>query len=142
MGDLGVGTETINALVKEIDDGKLILPEIQRGYVWNRSQVRDLLDSLYRSYPIGAILVWQTDIPAPGHAVGSETLSKAPARPTFCSTGSSVSRRFFGSPEATLTSASTSTPNRSPWPMLRRRSSHNSGFQSPASSKRERWQFG
>ena len=83
MGDLGVGTETINALVKEIADGKLILPEIQRGYVWNRSQVRDLLDSLYRSYPIGAILVWQTDIPAPGHAVGSETLSKATGTTNF-----------------------------------------------------------
>lgn len=38
----------------------LRLPGIQRRYVWQATRVRDLLDSLYRGYPSGSILVWET----------------------------------------------------------------------------------
>src|SRR5439155_18973888 len=34
-------------------------------YVWRSTRVRDLLDSLYRGYPSGAILLWETDEPVP-----------------------------------------------------------------------------
>jgi hypothetical protein len=44
-----------------IKDGDLRLPEMQRRYVWPATRVRDLLDSLYRGYPSGTILVWETD---------------------------------------------------------------------------------
>ena len=37
------------------------LPEMQRRYVWKKTKVRDLLDSLYRGYPSGAILLWDTN---------------------------------------------------------------------------------
>jgi hypothetical protein len=40
---------------------ELRLPEMQRRYVWPATRVRDLLDSLYRGYPSGTILVWETD---------------------------------------------------------------------------------
>jgi len=39
----------------------MALPEFQRGYVWNRDQVRGLLDSLYRRHPVGGLLVWVTE---------------------------------------------------------------------------------
>ena len=45
--------------------GQLRLPEMQRRYVWPATRVRDLLDSLYRGYPSGTILVWETDQEAP-----------------------------------------------------------------------------
>jgi hypothetical protein len=45
--------------------GELRLPEIQRQYVWVATRVRDLFDSLYRGYPSGSILVWETDEPIP-----------------------------------------------------------------------------
>jgi len=38
----------------------MALPEFQRGYVWNRDQVRALMDSCYRRHPIGSLLVWLT----------------------------------------------------------------------------------
>nr|WP_244500113.1 DUF262 domain-containing protein [Methyloceanibacter superfactus] len=38
---------------------------MQRRYVWRSTRVRDLLDSLYRGYPSGAILLWETDEPTP-----------------------------------------------------------------------------
>jgi hypothetical protein len=55
----------ISTLVDMYKRGELRLPEIQRHYVWRATRVRDLLDSLYRGYPSGSILVWETDEPVP-----------------------------------------------------------------------------
>jgi hypothetical protein len=52
---------TVEELVGMIERGELRLPEMQRRYVWRSPRVRDLLDSLYRGYPSGAILLWETD---------------------------------------------------------------------------------
>jgi hypothetical protein len=52
---------TVNELVDMVKRGELTLPEMQRRYVWPATRVRDLLDSLYRGYPSGTILVWETD---------------------------------------------------------------------------------
>ena len=52
---------SIEELVGMIERGELRLPEMQRRYVWRSTRVRDLLDSLYRGYPSGAILLWETD---------------------------------------------------------------------------------
>ncbi|RPI78492.1 MAG: DUF262 domain-containing protein [Desulfobacteraceae bacterium] len=56
---------TVRELVDMIKRGELRLPEMQRRYVWPATRVRDLLDSLYRGYPSGAILIWETDISNP-----------------------------------------------------------------------------
>jgi hypothetical protein len=49
----------VSELVDLIERGELQLPEMQRRYVWTRTKVRDLLDSLYREYPSGLILMWK-----------------------------------------------------------------------------------
>ena len=51
---------SVEELVSMIQRGELRLPEMQRRYVWKSTRVRDLLDSLYRGYPSGAILIWDT----------------------------------------------------------------------------------
>jgi hypothetical protein len=56
---------TVEELVSMIERGELRLPEMQRRYVWRSTRVRDLLDSLYRGYPSGAILLWETDEAVP-----------------------------------------------------------------------------
>jgi hypothetical protein len=56
---------SIAALVDMYKRGELRLPEIQRHYVWRATRVRDLLDSLYRGYPSGSILMWETDEAVP-----------------------------------------------------------------------------
>ncbi len=43
-----------------IDSGVIALPEFQRGYVWNRDQVRHLVRSLYQGHPVGSLLIWVT----------------------------------------------------------------------------------
>lgn len=59
---------SISTLVDMYKRGELQLPEIQRHYVWKGTRVRDLLDSLYRGYPSGSILMWETDEPVPTRA--------------------------------------------------------------------------
>jgi hypothetical protein len=51
----------VRELVDKVMHGELTLPEMQRRYVWPGTRVRDLLDSLYRGYPSGTILTWETD---------------------------------------------------------------------------------
>lgn len=51
----------ISTILDHIDSGHMALPEFQRGYVWNRDQVRDLVDSLYKRHPVGGLLVWVTE---------------------------------------------------------------------------------
>ena len=50
----------IQTILDQIDLGSMALPEFQRGYVWNRNQVRSFINSLYRRYPVGSLLVWVT----------------------------------------------------------------------------------
>jgi len=50
----------VSTILDQIDLGSMALPEFQRGYVWNRTQVRDFMYSLYRRYPVGSLLVWVT----------------------------------------------------------------------------------
>ena len=51
----------ISTILDQIELGSFALPVFQRGYVWNRKQVRGLMFSLYRRYPIGSLLVWVTN---------------------------------------------------------------------------------
>lgn len=48
-------------ILGQIDANQYALPEFQRGYVWNREQVKKLANSLYKGYPIGGILIWTTE---------------------------------------------------------------------------------
>src|SRR6266446_1477007 len=50
----------ITTILDQIDLGSMALPEFQRGYVWNRDQVRGLMEALYRKHPVGGLLVWLT----------------------------------------------------------------------------------
>lgn len=56
---------TVEELVGMIERGELRLPEMQRRYIWRSTRVRDLVDSLYRGYPSGAILLWETEAAVP-----------------------------------------------------------------------------
>jgi hypothetical protein len=52
---------SVTQLVGMIEKGQIRLPEMQRKFVWKATKVRDLLDSLYRGYPSGTILMWEPD---------------------------------------------------------------------------------
>ena len=50
---------SVHAILGLIDAEDFVMPEIQRPFVWKRSQVRDLIDSLYNGYPTGYIITWK-----------------------------------------------------------------------------------
>jgi hypothetical protein len=54
-----VNQHLIETLMAWVKSGEIAIPEIQRPFVWDATQVRDLLDSLYQGYPVGYIIVWK-----------------------------------------------------------------------------------
>lgn len=53
----------VNKLLDRIESNAIVLPEFQREYVWKKSQAKELMNSLYKDYPIGGFLVWETETP-------------------------------------------------------------------------------
>lgn len=62
---MGLANEKVITHVEDLLAGRIVIPSIQRDYVWMRPDVRDLLDSLYKGYPVGALLLWKTDLEVP-----------------------------------------------------------------------------
>lgn len=54
-----VNQHQISTFLAFVKDGQIAIPEVQRPFVWDSSQVRDLLDSLYKGYPVGYVITWQ-----------------------------------------------------------------------------------
>lgn len=52
--------QRLEQLVTSIRSGEIRLPKFQRAFVWSRSDMLDLLDSIYNGYPIGSILLWHS----------------------------------------------------------------------------------
>ena len=51
---------TLNDILRDITSGKIQLPDFQRGWVWDDDHIRDLLVSIARSFPIGAVMLLET----------------------------------------------------------------------------------
>ena len=63
----------IGVILDQIDLGSIALPEFPAGaYVWNRDQVRRLMQSLYLGHPVGSLLVWVTPTQAANTRGGKE----------------------------------------------------------------------
>lgn len=59
MAKYSVNNYSVDTLLSWIDSGEIAIPEIQRPFVWDASKVRDLIDSLYKGYPVGYIITWK-----------------------------------------------------------------------------------
>jgi hypothetical protein len=51
-------TIKVRELIEDYRNGKIVIPEFQREYVWKRSKAPKLIDSLYQGFPISSLLVW------------------------------------------------------------------------------------
>jgi hypothetical protein len=50
----------IKQLIDDYRMGRIVIPEFQRDYVWKKSKAPQLIDSLYRGFPISSLLLWQS----------------------------------------------------------------------------------
>jgi len=55
-----VNQHPIESLLSWVKEGEIAIPEIQRPFVWKASKVRDLMDSLYKGFPIGYLISWRS----------------------------------------------------------------------------------
>ena len=51
--------KNVEKLLKEIEEGFYVVPEIQRSFIWRNTQICDLVASIYNNFPIGAIIYWE-----------------------------------------------------------------------------------
>ena len=83
LGSLDVGATlykdsnySLKYLVEDIKLKNLALPDIQRPFVWSATKTRDLLDSMYRGYPVGTLMFWETGVSVGTRQVGGGTSDK------------------------------------------------------------------
>ena len=69
---------SLSHLVEDIRNGRIGLPDIQRPFVWSATKVRDLLDSMYRGYPVGTLMFWETGAEVGTRQIGVEDSDRAP----------------------------------------------------------------
>jgi Protein of unknown function DUF262 len=58
---LDIQTLKVRDIIEDYRSGRLVIPEFQREYVWKKSRAPYLLDSIYRSFPISALLLWSSE---------------------------------------------------------------------------------
>ena len=75
----------INSLVSRIELGEIKIPPLQRPFVWKIDQVIDLLESIYKDYPIGSILWWETNdrLPSERNIAGFKLPQKPDSHPFY-----------------------------------------------------------
>jgi hypothetical protein len=62
----------VQQLVNAVSTGTLTLPYLQRPFVWPATKVRDLFDSMYRGYPVGQLMFWQTGAEVGARQIGTD----------------------------------------------------------------------
>lgn len=68
---------TVQDLVAGVSSGRVRLPDIQRPFVWGNSKVRDLVDSMYRGFPVGQLMFWENTAAEHTKAIGLDSKSQA-----------------------------------------------------------------
>lgn len=59
MAKYSVNNHSVDNIISWISSGEIAIPEMQRPFVWETSKVRDLMDSLYKGYPVGYLIIWK-----------------------------------------------------------------------------------
>lgn len=62
-------TESIDDLLKFVQNGKIIIPIFQRNFVWEKKDIKNLFDSIYRGYPVGNLLLWKKRLELPDNTM-------------------------------------------------------------------------
>lgn len=70
----------LGSLIDAIGNGQIGLPDIQRPFVWKNVKVRDLFNSMYRGYPVGYLLFWETGVKSGARKIGTDEKQLAPSR--------------------------------------------------------------
>ncbi|WP_232074892.1 GmrSD restriction endonuclease domain-containing protein [Phytohabitans suffuscus] len=98
---------SVREILDQVSRREIMLPELQRDYVWKPTQVAKLVDSLYRGYPSGALLFWEAqEAPVTRELAITPTSSRYFRAPLYLLDGqqrlTSLHRVFTGHPQAQI----------------------------------------
>lgn len=62
LSEITLSSPKIDKLINRIEEGDIKIPAFQRGFVWKQEQVIKLIDSIYHEFPIGSILLWNSNV--------------------------------------------------------------------------------
>lgn len=68
---------TVEQLVGAVSSGVLRLPDLQRPFVWHATKVRDLIDSMFRGYPVGELMFWKVADSSTTTSIGDNSKSQS-----------------------------------------------------------------
>lgn len=68
---------TVQDLVSAVASGQVRLPDIQRPFVWSNAKARDLMDSMYKGFPVGELMFWENVDPEHSRAIGTVEKSQS-----------------------------------------------------------------
>src|SRR5699024_4042147 len=60
MAQYAVNNYSVDSIISWINSEEIAIPEMQRPFVWDSTKVRNLIDSLYKGYPVGYIITWKS----------------------------------------------------------------------------------
>lgn len=87
-------------LLRRVEAGEIRVPDFQRKYVWTEKQVIELLESVYRGYPIGSLLFWRSETTqlryATGHSYPLPVVEKARSPVSFLLDGQQRLTTLYG----------------------------------------------
>src|SRR5438093_1927472 len=67
---------SIKSLLQDIDLERIALPEVQREFVWSENQAKDLVDSLYKGFPVGYIYLWRPKDSKPFRQIDTHSIGE------------------------------------------------------------------
>lgn len=68
---------TVTDLVAGVDSGRVRLPDIQRPFVWSNAKIRDLVDSMYRGFPVGQLMFWENADESHARSIGIDAKTQS-----------------------------------------------------------------
>lgn len=68
---------TVSDLVAGVASGQVRLPDIQRPFVWSNAKVRDLVDSMYKGFPVGELMFWENTDEEHSRVIGTAPKTQA-----------------------------------------------------------------
>ena len=68
----------LSHIIEDIRHGRTALPDIQRPFVWSTAKIRDLFDSMYRGYPVGTLMFWETGADTGTRQIGGGESDRVP----------------------------------------------------------------
>ena len=94
--DIKSDREFFREIYNKVEQGKYGVPAFQRDFVWNSTDIVDFFDSIWRGYPIGAIILWKPDIKMPTKDILTDEQRDAPEADYYVLDGRQRLTTFFG----------------------------------------------